>query len=284
MFKRYGVFVLAFGLILSAQVFAQSPDQAVDQQEEGDRQEQSQDSPAPLGFPVWILEDPEQAERSELQQGEAAQREIDDLVAQQNAAKAAEGAFKVGVAQTILAFFGTLALVYSLMLNRQATTAAVDAVTTSRKIGQAQTRAYVGLESTSLSVSESRIYGKVTFQNFGQSTANEAKFRLMWSCQAGEFVQDWLTEAPMSRAVGSMPPTGQVVRTFATNESLDTEKSLSKTQIADLMAGRSTFWVFGDMTYIDAFDRAQKTSFRLWMANVDGKYALAFCDEGNEST
>ena len=119
-------FIIAFGLVFADQALAQQlPEQTIDQQDESGGQQQGQNSATPPGLPVRILEVPEQSEDAKRDQREAEQREIDDLVAQQMAAKAAEHSYQIGIAQTILAFFGTLALIYSLYLNRRATDAAV---------------------------------------------------------------------------------------------------------------------------------------------------------------
>lgn len=155
MLKRDWLFILAFGIVFETRAFAQQlPDQPIEQQTEGDRQQQGQESAALPGFPVRILEEPEQSESAKREQGEAAQREIDDLVAQQLAAKAADRSYKVGIAQTILAFFGTGALIYSLHLNRRATKAAETGVLAARRAieqeqanAQRQMRAYITYSS-----------------------------------------------------------------------------------------------------------------------------------------
>ena len=85
--------------------------------------ESNQDS-VPLGFPVRILEEPAQSEDAKRQQEETAQREAENLITQQAIAKASKAMIWLNALQVLIAALGTLALIYSLKLNRIATHAA----------------------------------------------------------------------------------------------------------------------------------------------------------------
>lgn len=93
----------------------------------------SGDKPFRFGLPVRILEEPEEAEDAKRQQQESAQREIDDLIAQQSMANSTEEIVLWTRLQFLLAFGGTCALIYSLHLNRTATNAAVKAADAARE-------------------------------------------------------------------------------------------------------------------------------------------------------
>lgn len=130
MSNRNWVFVVATGLVLSlsAALAQDSSEQPVTNQSGSARQDQGGDQrPEPFSVSVRILEEPEQSESAKREQQEANQREIDDLLAQQGMNEATNRIVALTLAQTILAFFGTIALLYSLFLNRKATLAAVSA-------------------------------------------------------------------------------------------------------------------------------------------------------------
>ncbi|MEQ8481847.1 MAG: hypothetical protein RIC18_14410 [Hoeflea sp.] len=115
-------------LLLSPHSFAQSSEQPVDNQSKSDRQDDSSKSKAaPFGFPVRILEEPEESESSKRQQKESAEREEKDLVAQESMANSTEQIVLWTKLQFVLAAAGTLALLYTIHLNRRATKAAVEA-------------------------------------------------------------------------------------------------------------------------------------------------------------
>ncbi|BCG77800.1 hypothetical protein [Mesorhizobium sp. 113-3-3] len=125
-------------LVLATHVSAKEAqgvaDQTIPSQSEGRRQGNGgNNSTQPFSVPVRILEEPEEAESTKLEKQEAAQREIDDLAAQQGVDQSTKKLVLLTIAQTVLAFFGTIALLYSLLLNRKATYAAVEASTAARE-------------------------------------------------------------------------------------------------------------------------------------------------------
>lgn len=178
--KCFGMFIVAVGLVFAFPLLGQqSPEQPVDQQAETQGQQERQSGATSPSLPVRILEEPEQSEDAKRQQREAEQREIKDLEAQQLAANSAYRAFLIGAAQTIIAIVGTGALIYSLYLNRLATNAAVagaeaarDTVNDTRRIGEAQVRAYVAVTGASIKVyGDGGYHFSVNIENSGQSPA-----------------------------------------------------------------------------------------------------------------
>lgn len=89
---RYWIIAIALGLTFTTtQLSAQSANEAVENQANGDRQDGSRKQQAsPLGIPVRILEQPEQAEDAKRQREEAGQREKENLIAQKSMANSTE--------------------------------------------------------------------------------------------------------------------------------------------------------------------------------------------------
>jgi hypothetical protein len=128
MFKSSWIIAVTFGSMcaLAGHSFAQSAKQAEDNQTHSTRQyNNSEHQAAPFGIPVRILEEPKQSEDAERQQQEATEREIEDLVAQQNMADATDQLVLLTKLQFFLGMVGTGALVYTLYLNWRSTDAAV---------------------------------------------------------------------------------------------------------------------------------------------------------------
>lgn len=174
---------LAFSLSgpLSAQV---SPEQSEPNQAEGQRQESGgQAGPAPFSVPVRILEEPEESESAEREQQKATQREIEDLLAQQSMADSTKEIVFWTRLQVVLATLGTIALIYTILLNRKATLAAIRAADTARDAIGVE-RAWILLLGQSIyqmrdvvvnGVLHDQVVGfDLRWQNFGRSPAVNA--------------------------------------------------------------------------------------------------------------
>lgn len=185
MLKRYGVLVLAFGLMISA-----LSGQAQEQNEEPQgaaTEEQSQPQILPLPLPVEIIESDAAADARQRSEDEAKDREIRDLVAQEGmnaATQSIEAATKdmrdYALYSTLAVWVGTILLFYTLWLTRQANRAAQDAVNVTRDMGQAQIRAYVHLsridvegqsETTTVDLNSAAWSFIAVFQNYGSTPA-----------------------------------------------------------------------------------------------------------------
>lgn len=86
----------------------------------------------PRGIPIRITEVPPNTDVERQLQEDALEREVDDLRAQQSMAEATSKIVNLSWFQLLLAAIGTAALVYSLYLNRLATSAALEAVRAER--------------------------------------------------------------------------------------------------------------------------------------------------------
>lgn len=171
-----GVFFAAglAGLALGqAQGEAQSPGNpaAVQQQPSG---------AARPPIPVEIIERPEAAKARESSEAESAQREKDDLLAQQGMNTATQAMNDATQRMALYALFstglvalGTGLLFWTLMLTRQANQAARCAVKVTREMGQRQTRAYLNISEIYLKNFEvgTPLAAVFTIINSGQSPA-----------------------------------------------------------------------------------------------------------------
>lgn len=150
MLKRYWIFAVAFGLTAAS---LQAQEQAQGGQDRAENQEQAAQE-QPLGIPVRIIEDDEAAEARERRERVSAQREQDDLVAQQRMAEATEAMNtatesmkNAGWLSFGAVAIGTCLLIWTLFLTRDANKAARETVAITRKMGEAQTRAYLSVKS-----------------------------------------------------------------------------------------------------------------------------------------
>lgn len=282
---RAWVFIATLGIAFASVANAQgSEEQPIDQNTEGQGQQPSEAKPTPPGFPIRILEEPEQSEGAKREQQEASQREIDDLQAQNLAAESAQGAYRVGIAQTALAFFGTLALIYSLYLNRRATNAAVDAVKVSERTGVAQVRAYVGFGTSEIRFTGGPITTDIIFKNFGQSAARNTKICVRWY-YGHEFCEAFEAREEHYQWVGALAPGQQSIAAIDTARSDDAAVEGAKViDSSGVLQGHIKFWVFGEVRYKDDFGASHRTTFRVQLAAVLPISHFILCADGNDMT
>ncbi len=186
MFRGYWFFAIAIGLSIAASGQAQ---EQIDRSQQNTQAEQGATDEEPFSVPVRIIEDEAQAEARERREAESAQREKEDLVAQQgmNAATQAMNEATQSMKKAAwwsLVAVGTGLLIWTLLVSRQANAAARDAVEVTREIGNRQTRAYCGVENISAipvkdpDFKDGRpLYAEVIIKNFGQTPAHECSGR-----------------------------------------------------------------------------------------------------------
>lgn len=154
MFRGNWIAAIALGLALSCPGHAQ--EQAQDEQGAG-TQQQSLAHLLPAPIPVDIVEDQATAEARERREEEAAQREKDDLIAQQGMNEATQAMNDAtqrmadfAYIQTWLVGTGTALLFATLFLTWQANRAAQAAVAVTRYIGKVQSEAYLTVANFSV--------------------------------------------------------------------------------------------------------------------------------------
>lgn len=150
MFKRDWLFAVVLGLIAAS---LQAQEQA-NRAQPAEQQSGQQAKAFEPSIPVRIIESEESARARESRERESNQREKDDLIAQQRMADATEAMNDATQSMKNAAWWsfgavalGTALLVYTLLLTREANKSAREAVEVTRKIGQAQVRAYISVVS-----------------------------------------------------------------------------------------------------------------------------------------
>ncbi|WP_273240455.1 hypothetical protein [Hyphomonas atlantica corrig.] len=142
----------------------------------------------PNPLPVTIVESEEQAldrksilERTEL-------LEQDNLVAQQGVNAATQRMADYALWQTMLVFIGTVALLFTLYLTRQANKAAQNAVRVTERIGRAQLKANIEVTGGRFVIdSDDTFKAFLVFRNTGQSSAKIIRFDQELSCLKQEY-------------------------------------------------------------------------------------------------
>lgn len=177
---RSWLYVFALGISLSGSLQAQQQTQPT---QDGAKQQESLSEGRLIGIPVRIVEGQKATEARESSEREGTQREKDDLVAQQRMADATEAmndATQSMKNAAWLSFFavalGTGLLIWTLLITRQANSAARGAVDVTRTIGEAQVRAYLSIQHISIAVKISNglaVWSITTHaKNNGQSPAH----------------------------------------------------------------------------------------------------------------
>jgi len=180
MSRSYWLSAIALGLIFFVHL-GQAQEQPQPAQGQAETQQRpAQDFYSPIR--VEIVEDKAAAESRKRREEEAAQREKEDLIAQKgmNAATQAMNDATQRMADyswwsVFFVALGTALLIVTLLLTWQANRAAVESVRVQRQIGQAQIRAYLGVEGARLDEDRFRIWLQI--KNFGQTPASDVSVK-----------------------------------------------------------------------------------------------------------
>lgn len=140
--------------------------------------EQSPNQNSPWAIPVEIIENHAETEARQAREDRAEQRELDYLAAQKGVDKATQKLATYAIYQTILIALGTAVLIYTLYLTRQANRAATrgahaaeGAVSVTRRIGEAQVRAYITATPKDFGRPKEAFFVDLTIKNCGQTPA-----------------------------------------------------------------------------------------------------------------
>jgi len=79
-----------------------------------------------------------------------------------------------GIVATGVSFWAVIVVRDTLVVSRRATEAAVEAVAVTRRIGEAQVRAYLSCTGATYNIAEQICAAEITIKNFGQSPARRA--------------------------------------------------------------------------------------------------------------
>lgn len=204
-----------------------------------------------------------------------------DLAAQQSMAESTNWmnwAAWAGVIFTVAGVF----LVWRTLIATQ------DTVAVTRKIGEAQTRAYLSVldfESEVTGNPEPKITVKITLKNFGQTPARNVRFNVAWASGPPPFPAELhkkvITDAD---GRGSIGPGMEFFAGVATHVFSEKDKTMSHDEIGKILDGKSKFWIFGVIEYDDVFGSEHRTRFRHYMYIYNGNVGFSPCAEGNEET
>lgn len=269
MFRSHWIIAVAFGLAIAGSL------QAQEQTQDAGEAATNKSAPTegqPLGIPVRIIEDRESAEARESRESEAEQREKDDLAAQQgmNAAtqamnEATQSMKHASWVSAGLVGFGTLLLVWTLYLTRDANRSAQDAVKITRDIGEAQIRAYVSISGVEVSLNKRspslrELFVNVGVVRTGQSPAHSVAVNIR-PFEGMVLAQPEMRGKPVYEQMfgdisGDERPVIQ-------SNIMVTEDFLGASKSRD---GTDKFWceIVIDLTYSDVFDHEITKSFKFY--------------------
>jgi hypothetical protein len=152
-----------------------------------------------FSVPVRIIESPDEAQHTIQLQHDNSERELRNLFAQESVAKSTEKIVWLTILQCILAAIGTIALIYSLLLNRIATQAALhaaqaarDTVNISSETAKRELRAYVSVDPTKIGtvMIDKIIRVPLTIRNCGNTPASDMSVCTAVYVRAVPFVEE----------------------------------------------------------------------------------------------
>ena len=188
MFKIVRSIAITFGLIFFANLGqAQAQNQSAEQSTPV-KQENPQTLPIPLPVDIQstikvdVVESDAAANARERSENKRAQREVDDLIAQQgmNAAtqamnEATQQMAMYSLFSTCLVFVGTILLLLTLRETRKANVATKEAIEVAEIAGIDQTKAFLDIEGGEYQINNRGIAGFVCLVNNGNTTARRIK-------------------------------------------------------------------------------------------------------------
>ncbi|RUM05858.1 hypothetical protein [Rhizobium chutanense] len=229
--------------------------------------------------PVRIIEQPDsKTETDRLREQAADDREIKDLSAQERMRDIAQDTFYLSIAQVVLTVAGTMGLLYSLLLARQSTRAAIAAVQLTSKTSKDQLRAYVLIDRSGIVFHEGGGASvMITVRKGGQTPARD----MVIGCSMKSDDINYPTPLP---PVEFNPAMSRF--SVLPNGSRDKEIGpITADQAMALAKGETIMHVWGEVRYRDIFDQNHYSRFHLVGGGKygfqDGK-ALIVLGDGNE--
>jgi hypothetical protein len=146
-----------------------------------------------------------------------------------------------------------------------------------------QLRAYVGLSTSEMSALSpgQPLAVELRIRNTGQTPAYNVSCYFRMQFAPYPFPREWMEELPIGPRVAS---------TLAANAEFMTEqrfhRALAEAEIAAIHGGEAAVYVFGDVRYIDVFDKPRRTKFAVMYGGAAKSVSsrLAFYKDGNEAT
>lgn len=269
MFRRYWiVFAVSVGLAFSALGQAQEGEQQAERPA-NEQEAATDDFPVPL--PVVIIESDETTSARQSTKDEASNNQKADLIAQQGMDAATQRMANYAKWQTLLILIGTIALLWTLYLTRSATKAAQDAVGVTRKMGEAQTRAYLSVSPVSVSSFKAGEKMRIIYniKNLGNSPAFGIYFHHAVRVVPVHEVSSFKFREPykMDFEDFNISPKQKLMT--------DAEFNILKANFDQIKSETSVLLVCGHVRYKDVFRRTRRLTFCYKLApqeiDVDGR-------------
>jgi hypothetical protein len=293
MFRGYWLAIIAVGLTANPVLAQQGPTAGapVKKVESGN----PANSGNPPAFPVVILQTPDQTKDAEAREAQSDKHEAEDLAAQQEGAEASDRSATATQWQVIpawwqafLATIGAGALIYSLYLNRKATTAAVKsadaairsvdaAIRVDLPILRCETPEFIGHDGPvpkfgprsgvglNLSPTEFCSISAFGVQNFGRTPAFITGIELGW------YMGTSLPEKPVYTASRRIPET-IIIKTDHVEaiEAPEHTMAFSRDDIDEIDSVQKTLWAYVRIKYENFLGSTQTDGFCWYWGCPDG--------------
>ncbi len=238
-------------------------------------------------LPVRVIESPGDAAHSKAREAKADKHDAEDLDAQVRTAEAAEKQALLGFAAAFFSFLSTCLLVWTVRESRRSAKAAMRSVVIAEDAAKKQLRAYVNLFEVSAkwdadeNLAARPVQITIGTRNSGQTPAHNVRSWVTADCFASP--PDHFAR-PEFVTPGSLGVQGAGQKNHFT---IDRKALLGEGEMSIWARGEEELYVWGEITYLDAFEVERKTSFRLFMpqhgVGADGG-KFTSCSEGNEAT
>jgi len=219
------------------------------------------------------------AQGPESKSGATEQRENDDLKAQQRMADAAEGLESLTLWQLWIGIIGGV-LLFGTLIYARATVVVAD------KTAKRQLRAYLGTTCTGY---DAPVAGKafrplIVVENYGQTPATHFKYGSeSMIIKKGDVGPEWTKPASMLTGPPMFPRQIKKIPDVIVDPITKVEVIMSDELIREVERGDSIIYVWGLVTYTDAFQQQHWTKFRYKITGEPFlKQKAQACEEGNE--
>ncbi len=186
-----------------------------------------------------------------------------------------------GVTVAIFTFWTVLLVRKTLSADDAALHEAREQTKIARSVGEAQTRAFVGVVGEKIDgLSRESVIFEI--KNFGQSIARDVNICITWSLIADNFSESLQNESLLQNPIGSLHPGQTVDSTFDTKSPV---KGSGQPQdfFQEVKRLAKNGYVFGYVTYVDIFNVVHKTGIGRTLEFSDGAYRVHYCKHGNEA-
>lgn len=237
-------------------------------------------------FPIVIIQPDDEAAHEQEREAKSDAHEAADLVAQQNAAAAAERSatateWQIGPIWASVILSAAAAILSALALGTGIwTQRTVDRTT------RAELRAYVALDKIDFRLDRATytFVATLTFKNSGVTPAYEVLTACACKTEPFPASDRWATELPdIGNSRGPIPPSATRIVNIVGGP--NSPVRLAEHEVRAIFeTAHIGLWIYGRIDYIDAFHRPQWNTFRLYLDTLNGPHMLTYSDDGNDES